>query len=139
MSGSSRRRLAGQRFLGVLNRRGILFGVAAVLIGTAAPAAAAPKTIRAVMHAPLRLIDPITSTAYISRDHGYMIYDTLVAVDENMQPQPQMADWTISDDKRIYTFKLRDGLAWHDGQPVTAEDCVASLKRWWQRDTMGQL
>jgi peptide/nickel transport system substrate-binding protein len=141
MSGSSRGRLAGQGLLGVLNRRGILLGAAAsVLIGTAVPAvAASPKTIRAVMHAPLRLIDPITSTAYISRDHGYMIYDTLVAVDENMQPQPQMADWTISDDKRTYTFKLRDGLAWHDGQPVTAQDCVASLKRWWQRDTMGQL
>nr|WP_246583760.1 ABC transporter substrate-binding protein [Bradyrhizobium iriomotense] len=91
------------------------------------------------MHAPLRLIDPITTTAYISRDHGYMIYDTLVAADENFQPQPQMAEWVISDDKLVYTFKLREGLAWHDGPPVTAEDCVASLKRWWQRDTMGQL
>nr|WP_246755848.1 ABC transporter substrate-binding protein [Bradyrhizobium sp. CCBAU 53338] len=91
------------------------------------------------MHAPLRLIDPITSTAYISRDHGYMIYDTLVAADDNFQPQPQMAEWTISDDKLTYTFTLRDGLAWHDGPAVTAEDCVASIKRWWQRDTMGQL
>ena len=44
--------------------------------------------------------------------------------------QPQMADWKVSDDKLTYTFTLRDGLKWHDGAPVTAEDCVASLKRW---------
>ncbi|MBB4260572.1 hypothetical protein GGD64_004610 [Bradyrhizobium sp. CIR3A] len=134
------RRSAAHVPFGRLTRREALLGATAALIGASIPsAAAASKTIRAVMHAPLRLIDPITSTAYISRDHGYMIYDTLVAADENFQPRPQMADWTISDDKLTYTFKLRDGLAWHDGAPVTAEDCVASLKRWWQRDTMGQL
>jgi peptide/nickel transport system substrate-binding protein len=136
------RRSAAQAPFGSFTRREALLGATAALIGAAIPmpAVATPaKTIRAVMHAPLRLLDPITSTAYISRDHGYMIYDTLVAADENFQPRPQMAEWTISDDKLTYTFKLRDGLAWHDGPPVTAEDCVASLKRWWQRDTMGQL
>jgi peptide/nickel transport system substrate-binding protein len=134
------RRSAVQPPLGVITRREALLGATAALVGAAMPAEAAPaKTIRAVMHAPLRLIDPITSTAYISRDHGYMIYDTLVAADENFRPQPQMAEWTVSDDKLTYTFKLRDGLTWHDGPPVTADDCIASLKRWWQRDTMGQL
>jgi len=49
-----------------------------------------------------------------------------------------MADWTVSDDKLTYTFTLRDGLKWHDGAPVTAEDCVASLKRWGGKDNMGQ-
>ncbi|MBR0784788.1 ABC transporter substrate-binding protein [Bradyrhizobium iriomotense] len=136
----SSRRFAPHASFGSLTRREALLGATAALIGAAIPAeAASTKTIRAVMHAPLRLIDPITTTAYISRDHGYMIYDTLVAADENFQPQPQMAEWVISDDKLVYTFKLREGLAWHDGPPVTAEDCVASLKRWWQRDTMGQL
>src|SRR5215831_8747160 len=102
------------------------------------PAAAAGKTITAVMHSDLRIIDPIFTTAYITRDHGYMVYDTLIATDSNFKIQPQMADWKISDDKLTYTFTLRDGLKWHDGTPVTAEDCVASLKRWAAVDGMGQ-
>src|SRR5882672_6302272 len=101
-------------------------------------ALAAGKTISAVMHSDLRIIDPIFTTAYITRDHGYMVYDTLVATDANFKIQPQMADWKVSDDKLAYTFTLRDGLKWHDGTPVTAEDCVASLKRWGKVDGMGQ-
>lgn len=96
----------------------------------ATPALAAQKTITAVMHSDLRLLDPIITTAYIQRDYGYMVYDTLLAMDANFKIQPQMADWKVSDDKLTYTFTLRDGLKWHDGTPVTAEDCVASLKRW---------
>src|SRR3981189_2524551 len=101
-------------------------------------AIAAGKTITAVMHSALRIPDPIVTTAYITRDHGYMVYDTLLATDSNFKIQPQMADWKISDDKLTYTFTLRDGLKWHDGTPVTAEDCVASLKRWGRSDNMGQ-
>ena len=80
------------------------------------------------MHSDLRVIDPVITTAYITRDHGYMVYDTLLATDSNFKIQPQMADWKVSDDKLTYTFTLRDGLKWHDGAPVTAEDCVASLQ-----------
>ncbi len=101
-------------------------------------ACAAGKTITAVMHSDLRIIDPGFTTAYITRDHGYMVYDTLLATDSNFKIQPQMADWKVSDDKLTYTFTLRDGLKWHDGAPVTAEDCVASLKRWAKADAMGQ-
>jgi peptide/nickel transport system substrate-binding protein len=96
------------------------------------------KTITAVMHSDLRVIDPGITTAYITRDHGYMVYDTLVATDSKFKIQPQMADWKVSDDKLTYTFTLRDGLKWHDGKPVTAEDCAASLKRWGRNDGMGQ-
>src|ERR1700675_1728191 len=99
---------------------------------------AAGKTITAVMHSDLRVIDPLFTTAYITRDHGYMVYDTLLATDSNFKIQPQMADWKVSDDKLTYTFTLRDGLKWHDGTPVTAEDCAASLKRWGKSDSMGQ-
>src|SRR5712675_1306113 len=99
---------------------------------------AAGKTITAVMHSDLRIIDPLFTTAYITRDHGYMVYDTLLATDSTFKIQPQMADWKISDDKLTYTFTLRDGLKWHDGAPVTAEDCAASLKRWAKSDNMGQ-
>jgi peptide/nickel transport system substrate-binding protein len=103
-----------------------------------APALAAGKTLLVKMHSDLRVIDPGFTTAYITRDHGYMIYDTLLATDSNFKVQPQMADWKVSDDKLTYTFTLRDGLKWHDGAPVTAEDCAASLKRWGRVDNMGQ-
>src|SRR5437763_17040720 len=99
---------------------------------------AAGKTITAVMHSDLRTIDPGFTTAYITRDHGYMVYDTLLATDSNFKVQPQMADWKVSDDKLTYTFTLRDGLKWHDGAPVTAADCVASPERWGKNDNMGQ-
>ena len=102
------------------------------------PVLAQTKTIRAVMHSDLRVLDPGLTTAYITRDHGYMVYDTLLAMDEHFKIQPQMASYKVSDDKLTYTFTLRDGLKWHDGTPVTAEDCVASLKRWGKADGMGQ-
>ncbi len=101
--------------------------------------AAAEKVLRVIPHADLKNLDPIWTTAYISRNHGYLIYDTLFALDENFKPQPQMVDtWEVSDDQLTWTFKLRDGLKWHDGPDVTAEDCIASLERWGKRDGMGQ-
>ena len=91
------------------------------------------------MHSDVKALDPVWSGAYITRNHAYMIYDTLFAVDEKLQVKPQMVDsWTTSDDGLTWTFKLRDGLEWHDGTPVTSDDCVASLKRWSARDSMGQ-
>src|ERR1700712_3452789 len=111
---------------------------AALAAALALSAPAEGKTITAVMHSDLRIIDPGLTTAYITRDHGYMVYDTLLATDSSFKVQPQMADWKVSDDKLTYTFTLRDGLKWHDGAPVTAEDCVASLKRWGKNDGMGQ-
>src|SRR3954466_12947150 len=113
--------------------RGLALGAALTV-----PALAEAKTLTAVMHSDLRVTDPIITTAYITRDHGYMVYDTLLATDSSFKIQPQMADWKVSDDKLTYTFTLRDGLKWHDGAPVTAEDCVASLKRWGKNDNMGQ-
>src|SRR5215211_7080584 len=112
--------------------------VLALSLALTSQASAAGKTVTAVMHSDLRVIDPGFTTAYITRDHGYMVYDTLLATDSNFKIQPQMADWKVSDDKLTYTFALRDGLKWHDGAPVTAEDCVASLKRWGKNDNMGQ-
>ena len=91
------------------------------------------------MHSDLKIVDPIWTTAYITRNHGYMVYDTLFAMDEKGEIKPQMVDkYDVSADKLTYTFTLRDGLAWHDGAPVTAEDCVASIKRWAAKDALGQ-
>src|SRR5664279_4721899 len=111
--------------------------VLALSAGLTSQALAAGKTITAVMHADLRTPGMMT-TAYIVRDFGYMVFDTLVATDANYKIQPQMAEWKVSDDKLTYAFTLRDGLKWHDGTPVTAEDCVASLKRWGKADGMGR-
>jgi peptide/nickel transport system substrate-binding protein len=119
--------------------RKLKYGIAASLIALSAGQAAAETTLTAVMHSDLRMLDPVITTAHITRDHAYMIYDVLIAVDENFKPQPQMAEWTVSDDGKTYTFTLRDGLKFHDGAPVTAADVVASLERWAKRDTGGQL
>jgi len=100
---------------------------------------AAPKTLRFIPQADLRSIDPIWTTAYVTRNFGYLVFDTLFSLDKNFKPQPQMVDrWTASDDKQTYSFILRDGLKWHDGQAVRAADCAASLERWGKRDTLGQ-
>jgi peptide/nickel transport system substrate-binding protein len=104
-----------------------------------APRAGAQTTLRVALHSDLKIIDPIWTTALISTYHGFMVFDTLFALDEKLQIRPQMVDtWSLSDDKLTWTFKLREGLAWHDKTKVTAEDCVASLKRWSARDGMGQ-
>jgi peptide/nickel transport system substrate-binding protein len=115
----------------------ILAAIAALAVATLS--ARAETTLRAVMHSDLKIVDPIWTTAYISRNHGYMIYDTLFAMDQKGEIKPQMVDkYDVSADKLTYTFTLRDGLLWHDGKPVTAEDCIASIKRWAARDTLGQ-
>ncbi len=105
----------------------------------AMPGMAQQKVLKIAPHAFPANLDPINVTAYITRNHGYMIYDTLFATDEKGAIKPQMVDkWVVSPDGKTYTFTLRDRLQFHDGKPVTGEDCVASLKRWGARDTFGQ-
>ena len=102
------------------------------------PAMAQQTVLKVVPHSNLAVLDPIWTTAYMSRNHGYMIYDTLFGTDANGQVKPQMVEsWTESPDKRLWTFKLRKGLEFLDGQPVTGEDVIASLQRWGKRDAMG--
>lgn len=118
-------------------KRNSFFAIAALMFSLLLAGCASP--LRVAPHAELTVLDPIWTTAYITRNHGYLVYDTLFALDENFEPQPQMVDtWKVSKDKKTWTFKLRDGLKWHDGKAVTAEDCVASLKRWGKRDGTGQ-
>ncbi|MBR2819578.1 MAG: ABC transporter substrate-binding protein [Reyranella sp.] len=113
-----------------------VLGVAAGGVGMAQ----AQTTLRVVNHSDLKILDPIWTTAYIVRNHGYMIYDTLFALDENLEVKPQMVDaWKVSDDKLTWTFTLRDGLEFHDGTPVTSADVIPSLKRWSVRDPLGQI
>ena len=112
---------------------------AAIALSIGSLTASAEQTLRVATEGGLKATDPFWTTAYITRNHGYMVYDTLFALDEAFEVQPQMVDtWTVSEDSRVYTFTLREGLTWHDGDPVTAEDCVASIKLWGQRDSLGQ-
>src|ERR1044072_7865505 len=113
--------------------------LAAAALAASVGAASAQKTLKVVMHSDLKIVDPIWTTAYITRNHGYMVYDTLFAMDEKGEIKPQMVEkYTESADKLSFVFTLRDGLLWHDGAPVTSEDCIASIKRWAARDATGQ-
>lgn len=113
--------------------RAALLAVAAFI---AAPAAAQP--LRFVMNTELQVLDPHITNANVTRTFGYMVFDTLIAMDSQGQYRPQMLEgWEVSADGMAYTFRLREGLAWHDGQPVTAEDCIASIQRWGRRDGLG--
>jgi peptide/nickel transport system substrate-binding protein len=124
--------------LSTLFRRGAIGVAAAAVLAVAAPASAQQNVLRVVPHSNLAVLDPIWTTAYMSRNHGYMIYDTLFGTDEKGQIKPQMVDtWSVSADNRLYTFKLRKGLVFHDGAPVTGDDVIASIKRWGARDAMG--
>lgn len=123
-----------------MHRRTLLAGASSVLL--AAPAiAAAPdaRVLRMVPQANLTVLDPIWTTAGVTRNHGYMVYDTLYGRDAAFRAQPQMAAGHIVEDggKRI-TITLRDGLAFHDGTPVLARDAVASIRRWMKRNPYGQ-
>ena len=123
----------------VFRKTAAAVAAAACLAGLATVPAAEAQTIKAVMHSDVKILDPIWTTAYIQRNFGYMVWDTLFAMDEKFAVKPQMVDkYEVSDDKLTWTFTLRDGLEWTNGTPVTAEDCVASIKRWAARDSMGQ-
>ncbi|SEB04066.1 ABC transporter substrate-binding protein [Variovorax sp. YR216] len=114
----------------------------ALTLGTFSPAAMAQapaKTLRVVAHADLKILDPTFTTAYISRNFGYMVYDTLFAQDTSGKPQPQMVEkYTQSPDGKQWSFTLRPGLKFSDGSPVTTADVIASLQRWTSRDSLGR-
>ena len=114
----------------------------ALALAAASPTAFAqtpPKTLKLVAHADLKILDPTFTTAYISRNFGYMVYDTLFAQDANSKPQPQMVEkYTSSKDGKEWSFTLRPGLKFSDGTAVTPADCIASLQRFTARDSLGR-
>jgi peptide/nickel transport system substrate-binding protein len=119
-------------------RRTLAALAAGAVLASAGSALAQNKVLRFVQNGNLTILDPIWTTAYVTRNHGYLIYDTLFASDESNAVKPQMVDkYEVSPDKLTWSFTLRDGLEWHDGKPVTSEDCIASIQRWGKRDTMG--
>lgn len=111
---------------------------APALTRLARPTIAAPSPVlRVIPQANLTSLDPVWTTAVVTRNHAYLVYDQLAAVDANFVPQPQMAEgWT--NEGNLWTIKLRPGLRFHDNEPVLGRDCVASIRRWMARDSLGQ-
>ncbi len=125
-----------------MKRRALMLRTAASAVVAALPrrfAVAAPersRVLRIVPQAGLTSLDPIWTTALVTANHAYNVYDTLFASDSKLRPQPQMAEgYTVSDDGRTWLIRLREGLKFHDGEPVRAQDCAPSLARWAKRDT----
>ena len=128
----------------MLTRRSLLAasGAAASLTSLAAPRlarAAGSSVMKFIPQSDLTVLDPLWTTAYVTRNHGLMVFDTLYGTDAAYAAQPQMvAGHTVENDGKEWRMTLRPGLKFHDGTPVLAKDCVASIKRWGKRDTAGQ-
>ena len=124
-----------------LTRRTAISGpLLAALAGPAGAQAPGRPKLRFVPFFDLKSLDPIVDTNLATLQHGYMIYDTLFAMDRSFTPRPQMVDTVqISPDALSYDFRLRAGLRFHDGTAVTANDCAASIRRWGRRDVMGKM
>ncbi|MBV9785369.1 MAG: ABC transporter substrate-binding protein [Acidisphaera sp.] len=121
-----------------MKRRDVLRAGIAALAMPAVARAAGPTTLRFVPQADLAVLDPIATPAFVTHNHGYMVFDTLYGVDDAFVAHPQMAEGhTVEDDGKTWRITLRDGLRFHDGEPVRARDVVASLNRWGRRDTYG--
>ena len=129
-----------------MERRSFLqAGVAATAasVGVSAPAlsqGAAARSLRFVPQANLANFDPIWGTQFVVRNAAMLVWDTLYGIDNTFVPRRQMIESEeVSSDGLTWNFRLREGLRWHDGEPVRAQDCVVSLTRWMVRDGMGQM
>lgn len=122
-----------------MKRRMFLMAGATVLAAPRIGRAQDRRVLRVVPQADLALLDPGITTATVTRNHGFMVYDTLYGMTAAGEPVPEMvAGHEVGEDGRAWTLTLRDGLRFHDGAPVRAADCVASLKRWARRDPFGK-
>jgi len=124
----------------MIRRRTFTTGMAAALAAPSIARGAAAAALKFIPQSDLTILDPIITTVYTARNHGFMVFDTLFGMDSNYQMQPQMLDgFSVEDDGKRWVMTLRDGLLWHDGEKVLARDCVASIKRWAVRDGVGSL
>ena len=122
-----------------MNRRDLLAAGLATLATPALGQPARARVLRFVPQANLTSLDPIWTTAAVTENHGWSVFDTLYGMTDDLKVAPQMAEGhSTSDDGLTWLIRLREGLRWHDGQPVLARDCAASLARWSRRDTFGQ-
>jgi peptide/nickel transport system substrate-binding protein len=125
-----------------MERRSFIKTSAAAAATLAAPklaAAQGQRVLKFIPQADPTILDPIWTTAYVTRNHGYLVFDTLFGSDAKFAPSPQMAEgMTVESDGKLVRITLREGLKWHDGERVLARDCAASIQRWGKRDAFGQ-
>jgi peptide/nickel transport system substrate-binding protein len=122
-----------------MDRRSFLAGTAATLAMPAVSRAQASRVIKFVPDADVVIFDPVISPSWQTRDHAYLVYDTLFGVDDNFQPHPQMLEGhVVENDGLLWKLTLREGLKFHDGERVLARDAAASIRRWAKRDAFGQ-
>ena len=121
-----------------MKRRVFMAGTAAALSAPSLARAQGSRVLKFIPQADLTALDPMWTTAYVTRNHAFLIYDTLFGQDGQYRPSPQMLEgFTTENDGKTWTLTLRPGLKFHDGTPVLARDCVASLQRWGKRDAFG--
>jgi peptide/nickel transport system substrate-binding protein len=123
-----------------IGRRGV-FGAAlgAATLGKGVGAQPRERPFRFVVNVGLQVLDPIAGASFVTRNFGYVVFDTLVGMDMQGRYRPQMLEgWEASADRLTWTFRLRPRLTFHDGTPVTSEDVVASVRRWGARDSIGR-
>jgi peptide/nickel transport system substrate-binding protein len=122
-----------------MRRRDLLKLAGGALAAPAIARAQGSRVLRLIPQSDLTVLDPVWTTAYVTRNHGFMVFDTLFGVDDKFRAHPQMVAGSVTEDEgRVWKMGLRPGLKFHDGTPVLARDCVASIKRWGQRDSFGQ-
>ena len=121
-------------------RRDFLKAAAAIPFAAPSLALGADKRVlRFTPQADLSVLDPIWTTATVTRNHAFLVFDTLYGQDNAYRAQPQMAEGATTEaDGKLWKITLRPGLKFHDGEPVLAKDCVASIRRWGKRDAYGQ-
>lgn len=122
-----------------LMRAGLALGAGAALgAPSLARAQDAARTLRFVPQADAAILDPTITTGLVNRNHGFLIFDTLYGIDAEGRTQPQMVEGhDIGEEGRLVVMRLREGLRFHDGEPVRGRDVVASLRRWAHRDAFG--
>ncbi|HEY7581323.1 MAG TPA: ABC transporter substrate-binding protein [Acetobacteraceae bacterium] len=125
-----------------MRRRTFVAASAASLALPAIGQAESRRVLKFIPQSDLAVLDPIWTTAYVTRNHGYMVFDTLygqTGQKGGYAATPQMvAGHVVENDGKTWKLTLRDGLLFHDGERVLARDCVASVKRWGARDAFGQ-
>jgi peptide/nickel transport system substrate-binding protein len=122
-----------------MRRRTLLGATAAVLSAPAIARGEDTQVLKIVPQADLAVLDPVWTTTYQTRDHGFMVFDTLFGLDDTFAAQPQMAENASTDDNgKTWRITLRPGLMFHDGTKVLARDAAASVRRWGARDAFGQ-